>query len=46
MFCPSCGKAIADGSAFCMHCGKATLAAGMAQPPAFPVDQLIRGHGD
>ena len=24
MYCPACGKAIADGSAFCMHCGKAT----------------------
>ncbi len=22
MYCPSCGKAIADGAAFCMHCGK------------------------
>ncbi len=28
MYCPSCGKAIADGSAFCMHCGKATGLAG------------------
>ena len=24
MYCPSCGKTIAEGSAFCMHCGKAT----------------------
>lgn len=24
MYCPSCGKATADGSAFCMYCGKAT----------------------
>ena len=22
MFCPSCGKDIPDGSAFCLHCGK------------------------
>lgn len=24
MYCPACGKAIADGSAFCMFCGKPT----------------------
>lgn len=24
MYCPSCGKAITAGSAFCMHCGRAT----------------------
>jgi hypothetical protein len=24
MYCPSCGKSIADGSVFCMHCGKPT----------------------
>ena len=41
MFCPSCGKAIAGGSAFCMHCGKPTglaaasveLSAGLVAPP-------------
>jgi hypothetical protein len=26
MFCPSCGKELPDGSAFCLHCGKPTAA--------------------
>jgi zinc-ribbon domain len=26
MYCPSCGKSIPDGSAFCLYCGKPTSA--------------------
>ncbi len=37
MYCPSCGKAIADGSAFCMHCGKTTgLTSGSRAIPTKP----------
>jgi predicted nucleic acid-binding Zn ribbon protein len=31
MYCSSCGKSIPDGSAFCLHCGKAIAA---SQVPA------------
>lgn len=36
MYCPSCGKSIAEGSTFCMHCGKPvqTMAKKTATPTA------------
>lgn len=35
MYCPSCGKSIAAGSAFCMHCGKPVpTASAVTQQPA------------
>ncbi len=35
MFCPSCGKSIAEESVFCMHCGKpiSTLSGQRPVPP-------------
>jgi hypothetical protein len=32
MFCPSCGKEIAETSVFCLHCGKAVGAGGQQKP--------------
>jgi hypothetical protein len=40
MYCPSCGKSIADGSAFCMHCGKPT--GFTAQPAPVPTNAVVQ----
>lgn len=34
MFCPQCGKEIAEGQAFCQYCGARLEAAGQMQPAA------------
>ncbi len=39
MFCPSCGKQISDGDAFCRYCGHGISAASTAQPEVEQVSE-------
>lgn len=43
MFCSNCGRANADGSAFCMQCGRPLAAMVPGPSPAAPVPAIIAG---
>lgn len=48
MFCPNCGKQIADGVSFCEHCGFNMQSAGIQQPQRMinqPQDTFILPQG-